>query len=118
MTTPTLTLAAGTQVAPGTSFEVTPRVRRASFGDGYIQRSRDGINTMPKIYSVTIGPMTVANADTVEAFLTARGGVEAFFWQPPYAGSPLKWIATKWKRTNRFPTADGLDVTFEQVFDP
>lgn len=118
MTTPTLTLPTGCGVAPGASAEVKARTRRASFGDGYIQRSGDGINIVRKVMSLSFGPMHPSDAATIEAFLVARGGFQPFFWQHPYESTPRKWICETWKRVNQYSLADVVTAEFTEVFDP
>lgn len=100
--------------APGSTQNTTPRVRTAQFGDGYSQRVGDGINTMPRSWSLTFTRQT-ADIDAIEAFLVARAGVESFDWTPP-AGVAGKWICKSWSRVVHFNVVQGINATFEEVF--
>lgn len=106
-------------IAPsvGTGREVSTRVLRADFGDGYSQRSGDGLNAINRQVFVVWGVLSVSDADTIEAFLTARAGFEAFLWAPPREVQPRKWICGTWRRDHDHGTYDSLSATFEEVFD-
>lgn len=93
-----------------------PRVRRATFGDGYTQRTADGLNTEGESWSL-VWTMSVADCDTVDAFLKARAGVEAFLWTPPREGSAKKWLCPQWQRDFIDKTTDRISATFERVYD-
>jgi phage-related protein len=95
---------------------VTPRVRRTQFGDGYTQRSGDGLNTQRQLWSLEfVG--TVAEIDTIESFLEATGGVDNFTWTPPRQTNPLKFIYISYDRDSAGPTTDRLTTSFRQEFD-
>ena len=102
----------------GSQEQHKPRVRRVQFGDGYQQRSADGINTDPATWVLSFGNRSDAESQAIVDFLAARGGVEAFDWTPPRGSSALKWICPQWQRA---PTNYGswtVSATFEQVFEP
>jgi phage-related protein len=94
--------------------EVSPRVRRVAFGDGYEQRVADGINTMPAKWSLRF---VRYNADlaAIAAFLSARAGVEAFDWTAP-DGTSGKYVCRQWTRSYTGPQIGEISATFEQVF--
>lgn len=98
----------------GASNEVKPRVLRATFGEGYEQRSKSGINTMPRAWTLMFTKSTT-DIDAAEAFLVARGGVESFDWIPP-RGSTGKWVCEAWQRSVPNPAFDNLSATFREVF--
>ena len=77
---------------------VQPRVLKAEFGDGYRQRAADGLNSRPAAWDLKWDALTTADADAIEGFLAARGGVEAFWWTPLDAATPLKFVAESWGR--------------------
>ena len=82
-----------------------PNVRIAQFGSGYSQRSTFGINQNPKSYSLTF-EVSETDADTIEAFLDARGGVENFDFTPPGETSATKYICRKWSKSIPFRSCD------------
>lgn len=99
-------------VAAGDAVEIEPRVRVSRLGDGYEQRVADGINTMQRRVPVRL----VADHDTVdaaEAFLVARGAVEAFDWTG-IDGVSRRWVCRKWSRAWRVQSSE-LSATFEEV---
>lgn len=66
------------------SFEgtVSYRFRQIQFGDGYNQRSADGINPKSEEYEITVDGMTLAQKNDLDAFIGRHGGHKAFLWTP------------------------------------
>lgn len=100
--------------APGSSQSKAPRVKTAQFGDGYSQRAGDGINTIKRAWSVTFTRAT-ADIDAIDAFLTARAGVESFDWTPP-TGAAGKWICPEWGRDKIHSNVQAISTSFVEVF--
>ena len=96
--------------------QTKPRVRVIKFGDGYEQRSLDGINTLNRTWSLTFSARTDSEANSIEAFLEARNGIEAFDWTPP-AGSAAKWICREWSRRMDRYNLNTVTASFERVFE-
>jgi phage-related protein len=101
----------------GLSKASEPRVLIAAFGDGYEQRIADGLNTIRRSWELEWSPISVENADAIENFLIARNGVEAFYWTPPHATTPVKVRCARWRRANTFWNHDALSASFIEVFD-
>lgn len=76
--------------------EEEPRVLSQSYGDGYTQRVRDGINTILPGWELTFSNRTMAVYQAIRDFLRARGGVEAFLFTPPGESTARKVICPKW----------------------
>jgi phage-related protein len=95
-----------------------PKVRNVQFGDGYSQRLRYGLNQDPKQWDLTWQNITEANADTIETFLEARAGAEAFDWTPPDSATAYKWICQQWSKTIPYLNRATITATFVQVFEP
>jgi phage-related protein len=93
-----------------------PNVRTVQYGDGYSQRLTYGLNQNPKQWNLTWS-VSETNADTIEAFLDARGGAESFDWTPP-DGSTGKWICQQWSKTIPYLNRADITATFIQVFEP
>lgn len=108
----------GVDIAAGSSVQVEPKIRRAAFGDGYIQRSGDGINSVRDVFTLMAKNVTPAQAETIQAFMRARRGYEAFFWTPTDESEPRKFICTKWDNELSDFGARTVKLTFEEVFDP
>jgi len=102
---------------PQTAEKTTaPRVRTASFGDGYEQRVGDGINTQPAKWTLSFSRET-AIIDSIEAYLVAAGGVSAFAWTPPGETTQIKVVCREWRRAPYAGLkAASMSATFDQVF--
>jgi phage-related protein len=95
---------------------VTPRVLQTEFGDGYTQRTGDGLNTQRQIWNVEfVSDTTTIN--NIVAFLEATNGSDSFDWTPPRQSSALKFRYTEYARQPMGPTTDKLTATFRQEFD-
>jgi len=93
-----------------------PNVRIAQFGSGYSQRTTFGLNQNPKIYDLTF-EVSETDADTIEDFLDARGGVETFDFTPPGESSSTKYICRNWSKSIPYLNRATIQATFEQVFE-
>lgn len=101
----------------GASADRAPVVNSAKFGDGYEQRTPNGLNTLPGIWNLTFSSRNYTEIDAIEAFLADRDGALNFQWTPPRSASVLLFICRKWSRTIGNGPLDSLTATFEQVFD-
>ena len=104
-------------VSIGTSKDSKARVNKAQFGEGYAQRTADGLNPINRTFPVIIKAATLADADAIEAFLDAHAGATSFTWRLPRAAADIRVICESWDRTDRFSSAL-ITATFEQVFEP
>lgn len=96
---------------------VKPAVRIARFGDGYEQRTADGINNLLPSWSLVFNQAESVIQEIVD-FLDATGGWQSFDWTPP-RGAAGKFVADQgWTRSVRAPQVDTLTVTFRQVAEP
>lgn len=94
---------------------VTPTVRVIKFGDGYEQRQGYGINRQPRKYSLTF-KRAKAEISLIDAFLAARGGIEAFNYTHPGQSAGV-FVCREWTRTDIAYGVSGLSATFEEVFE-
>ena len=92
-----------------------PRARAIQFGSGYQQRAQFGIQQNPKVYSLTF-EVSETDADTIEAFLDARGAVENFNFTPPGESSSSKFICREWSKSIPYLNRATITATFEQDF--
>lgn len=93
-----------------------PRVLATKFGDGYEQRVGDGINTNPRDWSLSFEGRKVDEADSIEAFLIARGGFESFDWTDPH-GVAGKFVCREWSRIIVAPQLFNITAKFDEVFE-
>jgi phage-related protein len=103
------------QPAYGASVAKEPRVLTAQYGDGYEQRVGDGINTVRQIWRLNFSA-TQADITAIDAFLTAKGGVDSFTWTPS-GESEIRVKCTDWNRARTAPRAGTISATFTQVFE-
>lgn len=101
---------------PQSARATQPRVNVARFGDGYSQRSEDGLNATPRTMQPKWASLTVENAEEIENFLDAHRSA-AFLWTPP-----LESVARKWRcvgHSRGYPGGEvvSLSANLEEVFD-
>ncbi len=95
-------------------FRVSARteIYRASFEGGYSQRSKKGPANVARQCTLSWVNLTEIERRALTNFFTARGGSEAFTYQPPGHGEPILWTAPSWSYA---PSRSGLkwDLTAE-----
>ncbi|EHK8991134.1 phage tail protein [Escherichia coli] len=96
-----------------------PDVAVVKLGDGYEQRQVKGLNPLMDKYELTfVGADGLCNrpniAKQAEAFLKARGAVEAFNWTPGDTGVQKLFVCRSWSLTKNGPVWN-LSASFEQV---
>ena len=95
-----------------------PSVRTLKFGDGYEQRTPDGINTNLLKISLTYDNRDEAESTAIAHFLNERGGSEAFVYLPPSPYSSMKkFICRKWDVTMNFDNNYSIKVDLEEVVE-
>lgn len=100
--------------------QTVTRIRRSDFGDGYSQRSGDGLNAVQKKVDLTFVGLSTFEADAMDAFFAEQGGYRAFFYTLPDEGVPRKWISTPegWAKEPVGPGKWQFSVQLEEAFDP
>lgn len=75
-----------------------PSARRVKFGDGYEQRSANGLNPdMASLDGLTFSGRSAAESAAIETFLRAQGSVTSFNWTPP-GGTQGIYVCSKWSK--------------------
>lgn len=95
---------------------VKPRVTTAQFGDGYSQRSEDGLNAAPRTYQASWDALDSPGANDIETFFEAHVATP-FLWTPPLETAQRKWTAATWSRGYVGGTTVTLSATLSEVFD-
>ena len=93
---------------------VKPEVTITKFGEGYEVRQAAGLNFRKEVWEVVVEGND-ALSDAIDAFLTARGGVESFIWTTP-KNKTLIFVCDEW-RVKRVQGYRQLSTSFRQVFE-
>jgi phage-related protein len=96
---------------------IKPRVNSIQFGDGYSQRSPDGLNTTPQVYQLFWKSILESERASLDSFLQGCAGATSFDWTPPNQSTPLKFICKTWDWTYGEYNLCDFRATFEQVFE-
>ena len=99
------------------SKRVKARVLMNNFGDGYSQRSADGLNNTPAEWTLVWAGQVKSDIDTLEAFFEARGGWEEFDWTPERESTSKKFICKEWSRSFQGSDNDTITAKLTQVYD-
>lgn len=86
----------------------------APFGDGYEQRTGDGINKDLHVWDLVFDNRNSTDADAIESFLTTKAGVTAFTWTP-VGFSEITVVCREWTRGLPGAGANTITTSFEQV---
>jgi phage-related protein len=97
-------------------YQQLPKVLTAAFGDGYVQRTPEGINSMPRIYKLEWNPCTPTEADYMVGFFEAHAGAKPFWWQSPRDTTPRKYVCSEWSRSEPQWNASAVMATFIEDF--
>jgi len=100
------------------SLNKQPRVKKVGFGDGYEQRTADGLNPNPDKWNLSWEELTDAEIDTLLSFFDDLDGITSFTWQSPYAATVKKYICDKWDPTPVSDDNHRLNASIYQVFEP
>lgn len=94
---------------------IKPNVTTYAFGDEYTQRVANGLNTIREDWDIIFAGLSTADKDTVNAFLTARSGTEAFNWTPQ-GGTEKQFICQSWDIEQISYSLFRVTATFLEVF--
>lgn len=103
-------------VSSGTSVTVEPRILRNDFGDGYSQRTPDGLNTIRRVWRAQWNNILQSEANTLVAFFKSLKGVLVFTWTGP-ADSAGQFICKTWSMTPITGGFANLTAEFDEEFD-
>lgn len=118
MTTLTLPLPGGCNIAFGSQLDTKARVLKAAFGDGYVQRVADGRNSIVGMYSVMFQNLRESEAATLLDFLKARKGYQAFNYTPPGESTARLWVCEEWSKNHTDANIVSVTAKFQEVFTP
>lgn len=102
-------------ISYGSPMAMKPRVLAAKFGDGYEQRTLDGINNKLETWQIQArGLKDATEAATMEAFLRTQAGVTPFTWVTPYGRTAL-FVCKDWARTPVYSGISNITAKFDEV---
>jgi len=93
-----------------------PRVLKASFGDGYEQRTADGLNTIRDEWHLTWN-LNALDRDTLLNFFSNLNGVSSFGWQSPDSISAKRYVCDDWSYTPLSGQMSQITAHIYQVFE-
>ena len=100
------------------SADVAFRVKKAQFGDGYIQRTKDGINTRGEDWSLLFVGESMADYQAVCTFLNERAGLP-FEWTPPGGAHPKGWyVCERYQPSPKGYAVWTIAMTFNKDYKP
>lgn len=92
-------------------------VNRSQFGDGYSQRSTDGINSIGETLRLSFTLRTRTEINSIETFLSTENGVTSFEYTTP--GSTMKkYTCAEWDATYYHDGNAELTCSFKREFEP
>ena len=112
----------------GLTVQNTPKVRVASFGDGYEQRISFGINSLAQNLNVSFNNRAKAEIDAIVSFFEEKQGVKSFELTIPYAGDgvpatddpterTIRVICQNWSQTFAYDDFYNLTAQFKRVYE-
>jgi phage-related protein len=102
-------------VDAGSNGSKTFSVLKASFGDGYTQRAKNGINSSSRKWNITIADKYAYELEPIKAFLDDRAGAVSFLWTPPN-GVQGKFVCEAYTETPAVAGLSTLTAVFEEDF--
>lgn len=102
----------------GSAGDAQPRVTVADFGDGYSQRTPNGLNALDhEIYNLTWNVLDTTAFEAIRDFLKPKLKVTAFLWTAPGDASAKTWICDAFRPAPLEGDLWSLSVSFKRVFD-
>tara|TARA_R110000823_G_scaffold164319_2_gene296502 strand:+ start:308 stop:676 length:369 start_codon:yes stop_codon:yes gene_type:complete len=100
----------------------SPKVKIATFGDGYEQRLRDGINGLSESYNLSFNNRSKNDIDDIVAFFDTKHGVVPFnFTIPDSNGSgsetTIKVVCDTYTQKYDYDNFYSATATFRRVYE-
>ena len=104
------------------SRSTTPKVKIATFGDGYEQRLQDGINSLGEIYSVSFVTRTKEDIDDIVYFFNTKRGVVSFDFTIPDSNSvggeaTIKVVCDNYSQKYDYDEFYSCTANFRRVYE-
>ena len=95
-----------------------PRLLKAKYGDGYIERAGDGINIQPRELSLTWDNLMDNELASTIGFFEDRKGYQSFWWVPVRENVARQFVCETWSKRQVDFGVWVVTATFMEVFDP
>ena len=100
----------------GASPQLTPKVNKSQFGDGYQQRSTEGLNPIVEIWTLVFSVRSTADVIAMNVFFKGKAGTTSFYWTTPLGDTAL-FVCTAWQPILNGPFDNIMQATFERVYE-
>lgn len=101
----------------GSTSDIEPRVLVAQFGDGYAQRTKDGINNLKRRVRLVWTLLPTSTANDIVDFFADKAGATQFQYAWPIGSSSRNWVTVGTiARTHTDYGLDSLEVEIEEAF--
>jgi phage-related protein len=98
------------------NIEVKPSIKEVRFGDGFVQRSPDGINNILLPFNLTFDKRTDAETRAILHFLNTRAGHQSFIFMPPPPFNINKlFVCAQWRHNIVFQNNNTIDCQFQET---
>ena len=106
----------------GLTASFAPRVLVAQFGDGYQQRVLDGINNVPRSFSLSFNTRTKEEIDDIAGYFNSLGATTKFNFVIPDTNAggnedTVKVICSTWSKAFEYGDYYSLSASFTEVFE-
>jgi len=103
----------------GLSRQSSHRVLTATFGDGYEQRSLDGLNTKDDMFSLTFKNRDAEQINLIAAFFDVKAGKNFNFVVTDHLGdTSLKVVCDSYDINYSHDLYHSMNCTFRRVYEP
>ncbi|MDC9154289.1 phage tail protein [Escherichia coli] len=89
----------------GMKTENKPSIKTVRFGDGYEQRSPNGLNHSLRVFTCDF-KVEANERDSFEKFLARHEGYKSFFWRPPGINRKIRVVCRTWSATEHITYTD------------
>lgn len=94
-------------------FSTQPEINEVGYGDGYSQRSPNGLNNVLNTYNLSFQGKR-EDCDDIVSFFRRHGGYKSFYWYAPDQYRDILVVCKSWSQKGNGNNSS-VTYTFEQV---